>query len=354
MTTTTNMTTLSTQKTTLLNLETMCSLDFVTLRKQIINKKFTNDVNNFLSDLFKLYSNTMTVDMKSTKLFLSAYVLMNHRTEVTTEDNYSIKLGNCATEVLQFLEDLFTSKLTLDLYNKFVRSFKNYVNFFQLWQERDSLLLARPSINTYLNIDMQIEALEDTEKISDLKRVQKRLRCNIKMIAGNKGLEFLDKKEMPYFKDESIFQEVEKTVRKAFWDVFSENMKNNKYEQLGLLLEDVKQFILELVPNNKAMINDVNEHLDIPFINNMIENNLLTDEGIFTYIKYIINHVQRMQAAADDKDTELFLENLEQQFARGNERHVILRYFFKTIFEKLEKIKKVTMLIREELKNNKK
>ena len=32
-----------------------------------------------------------------------------------------------------------------------------------------------------------------------------------------------------------------------------------------------------LVPNNKAMVNDMNEHLDIPFINNMIENNLLTD-----------------------------------------------------------------------------
>ncbi len=348
----------------LLNSERLSKLDFSSLQKKIQDKNYIQNINTFLSRLFQLYNNQMGINTKTTKLFLSAYVMMNHREVVTSNDTYAIKLGNYAIDMILHLDTLFTKqKVTLKDYNNFMNAFNRYIEFFQVWQERDSLLMARPCINSYFNIEMTIESLENTEqketdeqiklrqeKISDLKRVLKKLKQNIKIIAGQKGLSFLESKDMPYFKDEEIFKSVEQTVRKAFWDVVCENFENEKYDQLIVLLGDLKTMIIELVPNAKSIVDEMNQVIDTELLTQMINNGLLNDQAIQTYIHYIIAQIEKLQSASEDENTRMFRENIDTMIKNGEKRSSVLRYFFKNAFAKLEKIKAITLRIRAGLK----
>ena len=348
----------------LLNSERLSKLDFSELQKKIQNKDYVQSINTFLSRLFQLYNNDMGINTKTTKVFLSAYVMMTHRETVTSNDTYAIKLGNHAVDMIVFLETLLTKqKVTLKDYNNFMNAFNRYISFFQVWQERDSILMARPCINSYFNIDMSIQQLKNTEqketeeqtimrteKIADLERVLRKLRQNIKIIAGQKGLSFLESKEMPYFKDEEIFKSVEQTVRKAFWDVVSENFENEKYDQMIILLGDLKTMIVELVPNAKSIVDEMNQVIDIELLTQMITSGLLNDQGIQTYINYIIGQIEKLQSASEDKNTIMFKENINDMFKNGEKRSAILTYFFKNAFAKLEKIKAITLRIRAGLK----
>jgi hypothetical protein len=351
----------------LLNLELVSSLDFVALQNKIKNEQYILSVNTFLSRLSKIFGNNKIVDKKVTKIFLSSYLLMNYREVVTSNDTYAIKLGNYATDLLMNLETLFTKeKVTLKEYNNYITSFTRYIQFFKIWQERDSLLMARPAINSWLNHDIMIENMKKNIKddknlteeqkliiksrIQDLRRVQSKLRQNIKIISGMKGLEFLDNKEMPYFKDEEIFQSVEKTVRRAFWDVVAQNLKDEKYDQMIILLTDIKEIILDLAPTKKQELDNV---LDKELLTQMIENGLLNNKAIDQYINYIIKHIETLQQPSEDTNTRTWKENITYMINKEEPRYKVLVYFFENAFNKLEKIKYLTLKIREQLKLSK-
>lgn len=343
-------------KDNLLNLNTLSSLDFDNLQKKIKNKDYITSINAFLSNLFKVYYNDKGINISTTRIFLSSYMMMNHIKEVSSNDTYAIKLSNNAIDMIMNLETLFNvdKKITLKDYNNFMNSFNRYIEFFQVWKERDSLLIVRPSINSYLNIEMTIKHLENSdeeketeEKIKDLKRILKKLRTNIKIIAGEKGLSFLEKKQMPYFKDEEIFKDVEKVVRKAFWDVVKENFNEGKYDQMIILLNDIKTIILELVPSKKQELDEV---IDTELLTQMINTGLLNDQAINTYINYIIGHIESMQQPSEDTNTRIWKENIATMIQKEEKRSLVLCYFFENAFNKLEKIKFFTLKIREQLK----
>ena len=345
----------------LLNIDALSALEFSALQKKIQNKEYISSVRTFISRLFKLY-NGGSVSEATTKIFLSAYVMMNHMEVVTSKDTYAIKLQDNATDMIMSLESLFTKqKVTLKDYNNFMNAYNRYIKFFQVWRERDSLLMARPAINSYFNTEMAVEHLKErlnnkeltdeqrkltTDRIKDLQRVLLKLKQNIRLIAGKKGLSFLETREMPYFKDEEIFKSVEKTVRKAFWDVVTENFENEKYDQMIILLEDIKKIILELNPRVKQEIDGV---IDIELLTQMINKGLLNDQAINIYINYIIGHIEKTQQPSEDTNTRLWKENIASMIQKGEKRSKVLAYFFENAFNKLEKIKALTLRIRAQL-----
>lgn len=335
----------------LLNLESLSALEFNALQTKITNKDYIKSVNVFFTRLFKLYDNQYGVNLQTTRIYLSAYVMMNHLEVVTTKDTYSMKLQNHALDAVMHLETLFTkNKITLKDYNNFMNSFNRYVKFFQVWRERDAMLLVRPMINSFVELEKQKEHFEEKkedDKASDITRVMNKLKHNIRIIGGPKGLEFLEKREIPFYKDEEIFKSVEKTVRKAFWDVVKQNIDDNKFDQVVLLLDDIKTLMVEINPRLAAEMNDtINKEL----LTQIIENNGLTNESILLYVTYVIEHIEKMQSASEDENTKMWKENLTEMINKNEKQSEILVYFFENTFSKLEKIKYLTLKFRELLK----
>ena len=337
-------------KETLLEYSTVTSLSFEDLRKKISGKQFVQDVSLLLTDLMKVYNTDIVFNTKTTKLFLTSYMLYSHTKVITNNDNYSQRLGQCAGDLINSLETLF-EKFTITQYNIFVKNFKIYVGFFGVWKERDCLLTIRPILNSYFELDLIIAHTKEEDRKTDYRLVQKKIRENILLIAGETGIDFLEKKELPYFKDEQIFNDMEATVQKAFWDVFEENIKSGDLKHMGILLGEVKGMFLEIAPRLQE---ELDEYLDIDLINKMIEAKLVNNDAIHQYMTYIIEKIKSIQAAADDKDTDLFLQNVNDMFKNRKEINETMKYFFKNTFHKLEKIKHTVNVIRAQIAASKK
>ena len=195
--------------------------------------------------------------------------------------------------------------------------------------------MARPIINSYFNTEMMIQSLQTRvdsnelteeqktltlDRVNDLNRVLLKLKKNVRIVAGQKGLSFLESHDMPYFKDEEIFKSVEQTVRKAFWDVVSKNFEEGKYNQMIVLLGDLKTMIVELVPNAKDIVNEMNQVIDIDLLTQMVGAGLLNDQAIQTYINYIITQIVKLQPASEDQNTQMWKENIESMINNGEKR----------------------------------
>ena len=248
------------------------------------------------------------------------------------------------------LDRIFENNMSLKYKNEFIKNYQKYIFTFTEWKRREGLIMAREPIKTYIQLKQMNKSLdEDNEQFLHNKQIMNKLRENIYMLAGKEGIKCMARSLIPVFNDEKIFNDIEKTVKRAFWDVFQDNIKNKKFEHIIHMLSDVKNLLNEIVATSD-MEKELNEYLDIEYLNNIVKNDNIDMNNIKTYephITYIINKIKSIQAPADDDDTNLFEQNIKNKITNNEQLDTILVYFFKTTFEKLEKINDTTKKFRE-------
>jgi hypothetical protein len=342
----------------LLNYSNLEKKNFKELRKVLINKKFVNDIHTFFNNFHKIFNDKKILSNKNIRTFLFSYMIVFHKDEILSKDDvYSDKLYDMTLTMLLNFENLFKKKITLKDYQDFVNNFSMYIEYFKVWKERDAAILIRPSLQSYFFYDEsrysllseldELDSDDEThndkiklikEKVDDIEKLQKKIKTNIKIIAGKKGLEYLENREIPVFHDEKIFTDIDKTVRRAYWDVVKENLQNKEKqkEQLIYLLKDLKELLIVIDKKKKK---ELDELIDIKFLTNVLEKTELTYQVILPYIDYFISNIKKMQAPIDDEDTNIWEENLMNKIKTNENIENILIYFFQIAFKKLEKIK---------------
>ena len=349
MNTSTSNMTLKSNFDELLDRQTLLTKSFDDLTTLLRQTDFITSVNELMNNLFSLFSNK-TYTNQQTRKFLSSYVVAFHKEEVLNNDNFANHLFESGNKLVNTLCDLFERPENLcdrRLLAEFLKSESEYLAFFDHWKARDQLILIRPMIKTTVDIN---HILENSKTLTNERRMEytmmKRvIRRKVKTIVGQRGLEMLDSGEVTYFKDEKVFSDVEQTVRRAFWDVVEENINNNNFEQIGFLLTDIKKFFHTFLPNREDMRTDIDEHIDEELVVQMLSNGSFGGDEIVSMMLFIIGYLERLQAPSEDEDTRLFKENVMSQLQRGEQLSKTLRYFFTTVFEKLEKIKHTILLI---------
>jgi hypothetical protein len=346
-----SMNMLFSQKKELLDYTQLSSYDFDTLSSKLLNKEYLKSVDDFLHSVVRKFTPTNLMTGNRLRKFLSAYTMIFHKEVVLSDDNFSNHLFELAKKMVFNFDDLFTNNFSIKSFTKFLNSFTEYCTFFERWRQRDSLIQIRPMIKTYVEINLLLEHSNNLteERRNEYINMKKILRKKTKNIAGQEGLHSLENGQVTYFKDEKIFTDVERTVRRAFWDVFEENFNAQKYEHIKILLDDVKQFIFDLVPRRTDLHREINENVDSELIYNMIVNNAITQEQILGVMMFIIKYIEMLQEPSQDEDTRLFKQNLLDKCNSGVELPKLLRFFFSTTLMKLERIKKVTDAFRKEL-----
>lgn len=354
-------------------------LNFDDLKKIIVKEDFILQCMEVLNNVLKVYNSDTLLNKKTTKQIISAYVIFYHKTDVTmNNDVYSEKVFELAKDfVITF--DYYQKNVSLKNFNVFNNKMNTYLTFFPQWKERESLIITRPIINTYHSINVQIKIIEDflsepvetEEKITDeeeqnrsllekrlveFKNELSNLRKKVKTISGNTGVKYLDNNDVPVFSDEKIFDDVQKTVKKAFWDVFEENIKERKYDSLKQLLTDLKEMIFSMVPNNKDFKNNFDQTLDYTILFQLIdltqtkENEKLDKNYIQNIVLFFIETLEKMQSASEDENTKMFKEVMLLKLNKEYEEEKFLRYFFENIFEKYELIQLQIMKLYNNIK----
>jgi hypothetical protein len=340
------------KKNALLNTQKLAGYDFDRLSSLLKNDNYVLSIRSLLNQVLK-NNIGLTFDKSMTKKFLSSYMFINHLEIVTNGDNYAVHIKELASEMVFSLDRIFENNMGMKYINEFMTNYEKYSSFFNRWKMREGLIMAREPIKTYINYKNLRTRETDKEKKEHYTQIMKKLRENIYLLSGDEGIRCLNENKIPVFKDEKVFSDVEKTVRQAFWDVVRENFKENKNEQLITLLEDLKQLLIDTV-QTKDFTKELEEFLDLAIIKNMIDNNLLNLQSIQIYTAYLISIVKKIQAPADDQDTKLFEENVNNKIKNNEEMCDVLTYFFETMFAKVEKIKEVSDRFREAIKTIKK
>lgn len=341
-------------KSNLLDYTQLSSLSFEDLVSRQRNKEYITSVHDLLHSVIRIFTPAQLFNEPKARKFLAAYTMIFHKDVVLNDDNFSNHLFELAKKLVFSFDDIFTNSFSIKSFTKFLNSLTEYNLFFEKWKKRDGLIQIRPMIKTYSEINLLLEHEQNItdERRQEYLKMKKSLRNKTKIIAGEEGLLSLESGEVTYFKDEKIFDDIEKTVRKAFWDVFEENLNEQKYEQIKMLLDDIKEILFNLIPSRTDLHNEINENVDSELIYTMIQNNAINYEQIVCIMLFIIKYLEMLQEPSQDEDTRLFKQNLIDRCSNEEELSKILRYFFSVTLSKLERIKTVTDQIRESLNIN--
>lgn len=327
------------------------SFTFQELQNKLLDKSFQDEMLDFFDKTFKKYNLSLELNKKVIRKILSTYVFYYYKDEVTlNNDIYSEKIYELSKDFVMKFETYENNK-TFKLFNESYVSLKIYLKFFEDWKSRESLIIVRPLLQSYKNFHLQIKNIIDNmsdeektdeialKRINEFRKMKRDLRKKIKTIIGKeRGEKYIKTGEIPIFSDEKIFSDTEKVVKKAFWDVFEENIKEKKYECLKQILQDLKDFIFNLLPNREDMRTDFNEKLNFDILFSLIdEYKQLDKEYIKNIILFFISYLKKMQAASEDKKTELFKEVVLTKLDTATEEKT-LRFFFENMFNKYENI----------------
>jgi hypothetical protein len=137
-----------------------------------------------------------------------------------------------------------------------------------------------------------------------------------------------------------LFAQIKETMHQAFWDTLSSDLSENppKYKHVIVLLNEIKIMLKQLVPNRKDIHKDIDEYIDVNFIEQMIVNDAFDYKELENLIRYVVAVIQKLQCPAEDKDTNEFLEKIVNMCREKKSWKDIIPYFLKTSYTKIEKI----------------
>ena len=150
-----------------------------------------------------------------------------------------------------------------------------------------------------------------------------------------------DKKEKKQSEMEKVFEDKIKTqMRKAYWDLVIEELKNNKSELFIKIIIEIKEKLIHIVGKNKDLKNEFREYLDEDFIANKINGGIFDFYELGKILNYITENIKNFQAPIHDKEVNDFNEKMMEKV---NEE-----YFYEYIPECIDfTMKSLDRLIKE-------
>lgn len=314
--------------------------------KLIKTQKYQDDIMNFLNALKMRINQTPVIDYHISRKFVGAYTMFKFDMfdKNITKD---VELYYITKELIETFEQVFIDvNPNIEL---FFTKLTEYLTVFNKWKEQDEKeLIDKSCTQQYKEIQvMEQKFTGDTPDEQQLSRsasiLKHKFEHRIKAIGGLRGLQYVN--DSPKLKPLDVMHiDMEENMKKAYWDMFEEDVNNNNLNPIGTNLDDFRKYLFELLgEGNKGneIKRDFDRTLDLDLIKQMIESNALDAEGIYNIIKSLTWYVKKyVHSASEDEDTQILLNNVYKKMEEQKEKTgTILRYFFQNIFIKLDKTK---------------
>jgi len=351
----------------LLNPQKIKTLGFNSFTKIIKNKFILRDFASFLSLLLNEKKNLNII----TRKFMVSFVIISFPQYVfgnEVKDIDDLRLKNLAIE----LTNIFNLHLNNDEnsekdINLIKDSYLKFSIFFDKWKKKDVIKTVLPFANSYSQLKetlLGIEATgtevtgsEATDDIKlwreEIKNQQNKILQQVKKIDGQNAVNFVKNYEPPkIILDDKIYKQISKTVKKAYWDKFKEDLDSGDFSLVISLLKDIREMIFSLISNRQDLQEQFKNKLDYELIEQMINHNAMKVEDIYNIAIALIDYLKMLQAPIDDRDTEEWCNSITELFYKETITYgEILPAFFCGIFDRLEKIKERLINFYKEIKN---
>ena len=104
--------------------------------------------------------------------------------------------------------------------------------------------------------------------------------------------------EFPNFQDTAEYDDIQNAIieklKLIFWDDLQDDIKEEKYDKLLKVLNDIKTRICDLIPNRKDLHKNISDTIDTELIKQMIKHNAIDNNYIFNIIQFIITQLKNL------------------------------------------------------------
>lgn len=310
----------------------------------------------------------LKIDKIKTRDLVSIIILTNYSEIVA--DNPDIDNKTIVDKCKQFFDTL-EDKLSSDKIDEILENDINYINkmvntiktdFNQLcdiyvdWKQQDLDRKLQEFINgyyeleqMYLNLSIYKEDQEIAPSIAKIRKQQQQIKTYIKRTGGDYGLKLLNSKSPVYINMEQFKQ----VATKAFWDTFQEKLEQDPpdYSRLVILLKEVKQLFVTIIPHRHDIHRQIDEGIDIDLLMQMLNNQSFDFVHIHKLMTYIVSLIQQFQSAGQDETTQKWWDSINEMNKPENTYGKLITEFFKGVFERIEKIQQEMNEFKQQFKS---
>ena len=319
--------------------------------KHIRNNKFKTNLNNLLTEFAKYSTSVNIITLGDTRELVNAFMIVYRKSDVIEQNDTNSEFLFYKSRELVDKFDNITTLNEPDITLFFV-CFKEYKKIVKAWREGDlPKFIDNYVVPEYIGSKNLLESISNKKEKSeaDIQYTQATLnhKANIERKISNlsnSSLQYLH--GTPPMSSQNLLKiRVNEKMKKTFWDMFEETVNKEDYSPIVDRLKEFKDMYYDIVPKRRGkeigdeMKTDFEDNMDIDIIVQMIEGGNMKPEEIFNIIKGLTARIQKIQAFAEDKDTERMLENVYSMFNHEEKLGKILRYFFQNIFHKMDAIK---------------
>ena len=149
--------------------------------------------------------------------------------------------------------------------------------------------------------------------------------------------------EFPNFQDTAEYDDIQNAIieklKLVFWDNLQDDIKEEKYDKLLKVLNDIKTRICDLIPNRKDLHKNICDTIDTELIQQMIKHNAIDNNYIFNIIQFIITQLKELDTLRDEPFYEIWREQTNRKLMCHEPKlHIILPIFLRESFHRIDKI----------------
>ena len=285
-------------------------------KKETINsiKEFLNTI----SDKTKI-----KVEL-SEKIVLSGYLVKYYAGEILDKETnrHPIDSGilEWSEELIKLLE--LENYKALSEYKKLVLFLNNYNKIFNQWKLMDKNRTIERIIISYhnrcehievINKDTKIDKEQKMKSLNVLKNEKKELINSIKQIDPKFNINYLEKNYKKIYNElkenwEKIFKQTGNTMKKAYYDMISEELKNGNLKPINDLFIEITERILLITPEKRK------ESLKKKFSLEKIQEIILYNdwnEDLLKFIDILSDIILMFGAPCDDRENKKWRESIK-------------------------------------------
>ncbi len=324
-----------------LTMDQLKTKSFEDVSEYISQRDVIHHAAHFLKMLNDVYSKGDPVGTDP-KILLSLYMIVYFR-DVVLNVNDDDMLD--ASKIVLDRLNMFLDSVCEDTFHRLMESLKRYYDMFVPWRQRDSESLIAFLAKTYWDLHydtmQQIENEEDDqtkefleicledEKRSILQRVYE--------VGGENAIDFFNHL-VPVVVHEEVYRTVETIVKQAYWDSLEDRLSGENPDYLSILpmLADVKDYIKQCVPHHEGIHQEVEDHIDLELLKQMIEQDVMDDTYVRGLAIYIMEMIRKLEAGAFDSETNQWIKETKKILAGDVNYATFFPKFFRKVFYNLE------------------
>jgi hypothetical protein len=241
---------------------------------------------NFILKSQKIFNNFIyNINIKDTKILLCIFIIVSYPQIILGVNINNIEknrieylLYNKALKIFNYLKNPNKININSTIYLYFC-----YFDIFMIIDKQNKI---QELINEYCNMSITIEELQNHPDeihkklcIGEIEKSKNKIFNLIKTFDNNITKNQIDN----IYK---IYDKVNKNIENIFWDNFSQDINNKNYDQLFLLLDEIKNNIVKL---NKNIIDEINQKIDLDLIKNILKSQNLNNNMVLLYVNYFLH-----------------------------------------------------------------